>query len=351
MSNRAAILPFPGDPFLLTYWLHTYEKYWSNQVDKLYIYFNSPIEDEVVSYIKNLCLEYPKVNLQYNNVQIEHGEAINRTLDIVREDLVMLIEDDGFIFNYGIIEYCFQQIEQDRFDIVGGKRGSCGFELLERAKDRWRLDYTGLGDQGPNFWPCFFFCRKQLLLNTDRVFGSKMWKAGERCEPLNFNVETDQCGDTFVNTSLQLRDLVPISRILCIPQYHGSPDDLVHYENHQFLFDGKAPWCHIGSLSTGVGGLLRDNQNRALARRLIDPPESEIKLPPICNTEQETHEFERRVQWWLRFYNYYMSFDHPEEMPNFTPLYKNAIETIINQYKLSRKRIDQRLLAYASLGL
>lgn len=347
--TRAAILPFPGDPFLLTYWLYFFDNVWGKYVDKLYIYLNSPIEPAVVDYIRKLCADRPKINLQYEDHQLEHGEVINRTLDIVTEDLIMLIEDDGFIFNGDIVNKIYNYIDNGQYDIVAGKRGSCGFELLERAKQLWSLDYTGLGDQGPNFWPCFFFCHRSLLLQTNRHFGASFWKAGQYCEPLNFTVETDQAGDTFVDASLQLRNLVEPSRILTIPQYHGSPDDLEHFTKQRFLFDGNAPWVHIGSLSSGVGGLLRDNQNRPLARRLIDPPEPNNALPGWCNTEQEMHEFERRVQWWLRFYNYYTT--QPDLIPEFKELYFNAIQNIINQYKLSRKRIDQRLAAYATLGL
>lgn len=348
--SRAAILPYPGDPFLLTYWLHLFDKVWGQYVDKLYIYLNSPVEATIIDYIKDLCAKHPKINLQYENHQIEHGEAINRTLDIVQEDLIMLVEDDGFIFKPGIVQTCFNYIESGHYDIVGGKRGSCGFELLEQAKKRWGLNYEGLGDQGPNFWPCFFFCRKELLLKTDRNFGSRLWKAGEYCEPLEFTVTSDQCGDTFVNTSLQLRNLIPKERIICIPQYHGSPDDIEHYYNHQFLFDGISQWCHVGSLSSGIGGLLRDNEGRPLSRRLIDPP-GDTQLPPICNTEQERREFERRVQWWMRFYQFYRVQVGTLTILDFAMLYLSAIENIIKQYNLSRHRITNRLMAYASLGL
>jgi hypothetical protein len=93
--SRAVILPYPGDPFLLNYWLYFFDNVWGGEVDKLYIYLNSPAEDSVIEYIKDLCSARPKIHLTYNPIRTDHGICIDRTLDIVSEDLVMLIEDDG----------------------------------------------------------------------------------------------------------------------------------------------------------------------------------------------------------------------------------------------------------------
>src|SRR3990167_7164309 len=51
-SSRAAILPYPGDPSLLNYWLMFFDKFWGDEVDHLYIVFNSPIEKPVREYIR-----------------------------------------------------------------------------------------------------------------------------------------------------------------------------------------------------------------------------------------------------------------------------------------------------------
>lgn len=350
-SSRAAILPFPGDPFLLRYWLSLFPR-WADEIDTLYIYLNSTLEAPMVDYIRSLCLKYPKVNLQYNPVQIEHGEAIDRTLDIVSEEYVMLVEDDGIIFTSGVVDHCFRLLEAGK-EIVGSKRGSCSLEISEAAKKKWNLSYEGYGDQGPNFWPNFFFCRRSLLLKTDRNFGARAWKLGETIEPLGCVVEVPVvAGDTFVNASLQLRNLVPEEKISYMPQYHGHPDDLVHYLDHQFLFDGKAMWCHIGSLSTGVGGCLTDDYGRALARRSIDPCRENDILPGKPNTDMEKKEWERRVQWWLTFYETAQG-DASKNMKvfDFWTEYGKAIDRIIRQFVLDKKAIKERQRIYTTIGL
>lgn len=357
MRSRAAILPFPGDPFLLNYWLHFFDTVWGDEVDKLYVYLNSPIEKPVVDYIRSLCASRPKINFTYEDHQIEHGDVINRTLDLVTEELVMLVEDDGFIFKKGMVDRCFGYLESGDYDIVGSKRGSCSIEILTRAKQLWGLDYAGEGDQGCNFWPNFFFTKKSTLIATDRNFAARSWKKGEEIVALSrpgdpYLAQGDPAvGDTFVNTSLQLQAAFPQERIKYIPQYHGSPDDLEHSSRSYNIFDGLAPWCHIGSLSSGVGGILQDGHGRALTRRLLDPDKGEnYPIPNYCHTEQEKWEFERRVQWWARFFDFYMQ--HPVTgMETFAGMYARAIAAIIHEYDLSTTRISRRQNVYATLGL
>jgi hypothetical protein len=351
MLDRAAILPTPGDPFLLNYWLSLYKRTWSREINRLYIYLNTPLEVEGVSFIARKAGEIQNTVFLYEGIQIEHGTAIDWALEGITEKYVMLVEDDGFVFKPGIVDACFKKLEGGEFDIVGSKRGSCSTEILKQAQKLYNLSYEGEGDQGPNFWPCFFFTSRAKLLETDRQFGAKAWKAGEIISSLdNYIVSNDiVVGDTFVNTSLQLRQTTPENRIYYVPQYHGSPYDLDHFEGHRYLFDGRAPWVHIGSLSTGIGGVLRDDQNRPLARRLKDEPKGPTKLEAWCNSKGEVMEWSRRVQWWLTFWE----FAEPvkNEMPELYNLYGEAIYTIIKQYGLDINNIKKRQRAYKTLGL
>ena len=348
--SRAAILPFPGDPFLINYWLRFYDEIWGSEIDKLYIYLNSPIEKAAVDYIRDRIAKSKNINFTYNPEQIEHGDAINRTLDLVTEDLVMLIEDDAFIFKPGYVDAAFKEIESGEYDIVGSKRGSCSFEIMDAAEAKWGIAQTGFGDNGCNFWPCYFFTKTDILKKTSRRFGARAWKQGETITPLGLVVEAPEVvGDTFVNTSLELRAMIPEARIDYVPQYHASPDDLEHIKHQRFLFDGKAPWTHIGSLSSGVGGVLRDGHNRALTRRLIDPEKGPTKLENWANTDGEKREWERRVTWWLNFFEF--AFPPNESIKEFYDLYGIAINTIIGQYDLSINNIRQMQKAYKSIGL
>lgn len=348
--SRAAILPFPGDPFLINYWLKFYDNVWSKEVDKLYIYLNTFAEKPVVDYIKARVEKSPNIHFVYNPAQIEHGDAINHTLELVTEDLVMLIEDDAFIFRPGMVDACFKLIESGDKDIVGSKRGSCSFEILEAAEKKWNIPATGFGDNGCNFWPCYFFTKTSILKKTSRRFGARSWLKGETITPLAIVVEAPEVvGDTFVNTSLELRAMIPEDRIAYVPQYHASPDDLEHFKKHQFLFNGLSFWTHIGSLSSGVGGVLRDDQNRALTRRMIEQPKGPTVLEAWAKTEGERREWERRVTWWLTAYE--NADNVTEDIKEFYDLYGIALNRIIAQYELSINNIRQMQKAYKSIGL
>jgi len=154
--SRAALLPTPGDPFLMKYYLENYSKYWRDEVNKLYVNLNTPMEREVVLYIQELLKRYG-VSFKYVDHQIEHGCAINELLEMVEEEYIVLVEDDSYVFRKGKIDECFKRIESGEFDCVGGKRGSCAMEILEQAEKKWGIPREGYGDQGCNFWPNMFF--------------------------------------------------------------------------------------------------------------------------------------------------------------------------------------------------
>lgn len=351
--SRAALLPHPADPFMLKYWLKFYNDVWKDEVDKLYVLVNSPIEPEVAAYMKSMLMAQDKCDWAFLPNQIEHGHAIDYLLDMCQEDYVMLIEDDGFIFKKGYVSRHFRDVESGDYDLIGSPRGSCSQEISDKAKEIWDLDYSGYGDVGCNFWPNFLFTKKEYLLATDRNFCAKFWKQGETIKPLHHVVSTPDgvAGDTLVSTSLQLRAMLEKARILTIPQYHGSPDDLRDYERMMNLWDGKSYWTHVGSLSSGTHGVLIDDEGRSLARRKIDPPKDNKKIPSHCNSESEKKEWERRVQWWLTFLEYYEQTEITDPISEFKQEYRKAIHRIITQYSLSEVSIRSRQMIYKKLGL
>lgn len=343
-AGRAAILPLPADPFLFSYWLRQYDNVWGREINTLYVVLNTFADKEVVDYIKKLCKARPSINFTYVNKQIPHGEAIDIGLEKVKEDYVMLIEDDGFIFKRGRVNFLFALLEQDKYDIIGGKRGSCSFEILERAKQIWGEDYEGIGDNGCNFWPNFFFTKTQILKDTDRHFDSKAWKQGELIPALgNWTAPDMVVGDTFVNTSLQLRGKG--YRILTVPQHHCNTSDIEDYHAGRNVFDGTASWFHVGSLSSGAGGVLVDDLGRPLSNRANTQPSVPVVLPKYVNSEGERLEWERRVQWWLTGWEN----ANPKGLEEFHKLYGEALTRVIRQYELRERQIRIRQAIYTNL--
>lgn len=351
--SRCAILPYPGDPFLLQYWLRNFYNEWADKIDKLYIICNTPVEGDVVDYITEICTN-DKIDFTYIDHHIQHGDAIRLGLEKATEDYVVLVEDDAYILKGKgeIINTCFNLIESGQYELVGSKRGSCHQEILTAARDKYSIAYEGEGDQGPNFWPNYLFIKRLTLLATDRDYNSRAWFAGDVIHLLNDYVVAAPVisSDTFVWASIQLRAMIPESKICYMPQYHAHPDDYKHYTEGKYLFDGRAPWTHIGSLSSGASGVIMDDQGRSIAKRFIEPPHGPTILPPEwCDVTSEfaKMEWERRVQMWLTFYEQRDLL----EIQAFAELYRLGLERIIDQYQLRAKRIKQRQEVYKLLGL
>lgn len=318
--TRAAFLPSPGDPYCLLHAIHYFKTVWQDEVDKLYILINSTVEQPVINELLGL-LKHPKIVVSYTDRTIGHGEAINRMLSQCNEDLVVLLEDDSIIFKKGIISTYFNMIEGGKYDLIGSPRMSCPKEVADKAKEEFGLNYEGFGDKGPNFWPCFFFTKRDILRETDRNFGATKY------------------GDTLVNTSLQLRRLIPKHRMVEIPQYHLSPDDEQYKERDLSIFDGRCGYMHFGSLSSGIENTLLDDKNKPLKDRL-NPSAVPVKTR-VPQSIQEHIELERRVMWWNECYQLNI-----EKFGEFGELYGKAIEKVIVRDGLSRERINNMYKMY-----
>ncbi|MCG3176835.1 MAG: hypothetical protein MOGMAGMI_01799 [Candidatus Omnitrophica bacterium] len=339
MSGRAIILPTPSDPFLVLYWYKNFNTY-RDYVDKLYLVLNTP-STEAPKMLFKLLKDDPKVKVMIYDRLLDHGNAINEALANTIEEYVGLIEDDAYVVNPKAIDDAFTWLESGKREIVGSKRGSCSDEILEKAKRVWGIDYRGYGDQGCNFWPCFFFTKTAHLKATDRNFNARRWEIGESLYSLGV-AESIIHGDTFVNTSLQLQSLFDQSQIEYMPQGHANPLDIQHYEKREGIFNGKMDWLHIGSLSSGFCGLLRNQRGVDLARRKNPHAVEQHELPNKPTNEFEEWEYERRVQIWLTAYE-----ENKDNIDaDFGKDYLYALENVIMQFRLSKKRIRIRREIY-----
>lgn len=254
--TRAAFLPTPGDPFLLRFWLDFFETRWGDEVDALYADINVPpwIDRDALRACEAMLRRggYLKCEtIITTSCMSDHGTSINRMLQSCSQDMVLLCEDDAPVIKHGMVSRCFDAIEEGKCDIVGSPRMSCPPVIYEASKAKYGLTGQPPTDIGPNWWPCFFFVRRSDLLRTDRNFSARGWKPGEVIEGLGITATEPIGGDTFVWASIQLRAMGLKARELC--QYHSYPHDLDLWRSQRHLWDGHAPWLHIGSLSCLVG--------------------------------------------------------------------------------------------------
>lgn len=275
--SRCVLLPTPADPVFMELWVRQYEKCIADHIDSLYVYANSETEKYDFSHVSKL-----KEIITADEL-VGHGEALKALVDISSEDIILLLEDDCFVFDRNYIDRIFRGVEKGEYDCAGSPRMSCAVEVRDVAEKRFNLDYTGLGDKGPAFWPNGFFIKRSDLLKTDLNFGAVRYSKGEYVKHLDHTFEEDADSDTMVHLSLQVRSLG--IRINEIPQYHGSLDELENYKYRKGIWDGYAPWTHTGSSSSIVSTL-------------------RTKIYHYPTSPQEFKELERRIAWWFTAYSF-----------------------------------------------
>jgi len=320
--TKSVFLSAGGEPFITLLAIKLWQERWYDEVDKFYINYNnhSGVPVEVASEFCARVIKDPKVHLIYHPRGIGNGMPITEMTKIADTDLVMLLEDDGFIFEPGIVSKCFQQIESDLADVVGSPRFSCGVEVGEASKKKYNLDYSGYGDKGPNCWPNFFFCKLNDLLKTDLDFASHTWKPGEHCPHLDHTFKEINHGDTFVWTCVQLRAMG--LRFHDVPQHHASPTEIEDKRTKALNWYGEPmKWIHGGSLSTGWGGYLSGRV-------------------PDTSTIGAKMEIETRVAFWQ------IAMDQVDGFNDFKEKYMLGIIDLVTNAELDSKRIEHKMKLY-----
>jgi hypothetical protein len=283
---RIALLPSSGNPYVLGLWLRSFQRFWRDEVDKLYATVAVPIEQPVMEYVASElaaagAIVVPIPGLHHS---IEHGEAIAWLLEHCEDGVLLLIEEDCFVLGPGEIGSCFSRIEGGEFDIVASLRGPASDGLRTRAKQVFDLATE------PFFAPNLFFARRSLLAGTDRHFSARRWDVGDRIEPVDLVCEQDECCDTFVWASLQLWPSNP--RVFAIHQYHASLSDIADHRAGRGLFEKAPPWVHFGALAGGVH-VMMDQEGMVIAYR-------ELRAPGHMDdvTQLSAPDYEKKLAMW-----------------------------------------------------
>lgn len=323
--SRSAFVSLGGDPFLALFVHKLFKERYYDELDRVWYCYNNHcgVGQKIVMELIPRLIEDPKVNLIYYHRGIGNGQPITQMCHASKEDLVMLLEDDGFIYTPGKVNECFRKIEDGFFDASGSPRFSCGDEVAEASKKKYNLDYSGYGDQGPNFWPNFFFCRRKDLMKTDMNFASYTWKAGTRCDKLDHTFKTNNHGDTFVWACVQLRAMG--LRFFNVPQFHADPYEIKSRQDKQMNWvNGKPFWLHGGSLSAGMGGYLSGTVPELVDRTAKFEMESRCAFWQICS-------------------------DVIDGFDGFKQEYQQGIKNLISGARLDKVRVNQKVNLYREI--
>lgn len=313
-----------GEPFILLMLYKLFKERWYDELDALYININnhSCVSTDVLAELIGVLIKDPKIHLISHFRGVGNGPPDTEMTKICTQDLILLLEDDGFIFDSGVIDEHFKRIESGEVDALGSPRFSCGAELGEAVSAKYGTDYSGYGDKGPNFWPCFFFCKREDLLKTDMDFGSHVWESGFYEPLLDHTFREKEAGDTFVWMGVQLRALG--LKIGQVPQHHADPYEVEHKassEGNWHIATQPFHWIHAGSLSSGWNGYLTG------------------RIPDTSTTISK-FEMETRVAFWKLCMNEVDGFDA------FKILYIAGMQNLVDGAKLDWGRIDKKVDLY-----
>lgn len=250
---RAALLPTPGNPQMLAYWLRNFET-WRDEVDELVVFVNGANPGDEA--IDRRMVEAAGARFRSAPISLGHDGSLLTLLHETKADLVVLCEDDAYVRHPGSVRAAFDRIESGETDIVGSPRGE---DYITSPRQDWGPYRPGaLVELHHGLWPAFLFLRRADIMATDRIFGDRGWPRGGNI-PGWGAVTPDACAyigiaaefvhlDTLFGTTFQLRAM-------------GLRTELVHWVR---VFDAAAteqwlahdpPWFHVTNLSTLPGPL------------------------------------------------------------------------------------------------
>ena len=310
--TRAALLPAGADPFLAAYWLRHYRT-WADEVDELRVITCGDVPDEVTDYTRAWVESVPHATMTHIPERTWHGGVIGLLMEQTSADHVLLIEDDAFVRQPGVIDATFREIESGENDVVGCPRGGYGTENL------YSIVRRKFGDepQGLALWPCFLFAPRAALEATDRHYGGVNFQAGDVVFGEVLTEPAD--ADTFVWASLQLR-----AQGLRIGLRDG-------HRMGERAIASDAPWFHVGGLSSGHGYIWQSEQEPDVAAR-------EYEAERAIWTRLPRGEGAKRIAWWQR------AWDHWDGgLPEYHEAYGVGLRQVMADFGISQDAVnDQR---------
>ncbi len=321
IKDRIAFLPTIGaDPFVTVAFLDQYERVWQNEVGRLFVLQNGIMTDEIRDFTRWKVGESPNTTFETSGNVLQHGNAILEMFKASTEEYIVLLEDDAFIMDMGLLDKYFGYLEREEFDFVGQPRGCTNHVLMQRMFEVFKFPSAYI--QIANFWPCMAFGKRSDYLKTSLNFGVFGLPAGVYIEELDWVVTEELKGDTFVWMSLQLRALG--LNIFSMPPSRREGDI-------------GTDWVHFGSLASMTHSFITGDNDIPLP--LVDTP-SAIPVPlatmnfPDIDAVRRT---ERKIGTLTIFMEKY--WDELAVIPEYRETYKKAIDKLIAHW-LDPKEVE-----------
>ena len=242
---KAALLPTPGNPAMLRYWLRNFET-WRAAVDELWVLVNGASPAELAE--DQEMIRQAGGHMVAIEDRVGHDGALLYLLQNTQAEYVVLCEDDAYVREPWEVGLAFASIADGRTDIVGSPRHE---DYVDQWQEWGEYRPGDLAELRHGLWPAFLFARRADLLATSRTFGDQAWRVNQEIPGWGV-VTPEACKfvgiapdylhlDTLFGTTFELRAM-------------GLSVELIHRVR---LYDAPAveqwplaPWFHVTGLST-----------------------------------------------------------------------------------------------------
>lgn len=131
---------------------------WSNEIDHLYLIDHHwRFTDGDISFLNDVMNGSCSIlKFEYN-----HWDNVKTLLPVVKEDNVLLMDSDMYVYRKGILDRYFKMLEEE-YDVVTMVDGSGGLRDLMWSRFPYLKEIDAL-----RFAPCFLFAKKSLLSDLD----------------------------------------------------------------------------------------------------------------------------------------------------------------------------------------
>lgn len=325
MTSRAALLPAVGDPFLLHLWMALYNRDWKDEVDRVYVSIDrlGP-ENDYTQSVYNFVMNFLEQNEKVTAFRNYSGGVVANYYNLLthcKEDLMVWIQEDGFIFEKGIVNRQFEKIEHGIVDIVGTPIMAYSPHFNKQLGPLFGEESLFLMNFGYDVWANFAFMRTndlRSMVKTVSDLDIQLWKKGIIIDVLGIAPEEDVSLDMSIGAMLKLR--AQGKKIAIVPQLLAYVKHLDYLDSQigpSGLWERIEGWTHVTCLSQATVACL----NKDCSTLLNIPSGAWGQI------------FER-VNWWLLCWELFH--DECNEIKEFSDYYKLVIDTAIESCHIDR---------------
>ena len=328
--SRCAIVGTNAPVFMMKYWLKNFER-WEDEVDKVYMVVDLKdskdsglygLEPSIWEYVEKMLTSHPKIEL----IRGKEGwpNTYKEGVLASKEEKILILHDDVFIKDGGIIKDGFDMLEEGRIVTPMNSMYS-PVELVEEAMDNrfywFQIKTNDFQKTGYSFLTYFLFLHRKDLMKTSLDFGGWSLHKDEYSPLLDTVAKVEWAGDT--GFKLELEMLNNGVNIRALPRFPFSDLDIARqYVKKEGVFSEDCRWIHIMAMGTSIGAWVPKLKSR------------DVRPVDQVGKHNEDHTA-MKLAWLQKF----IDCDDFTGLQEYKKFYEEELSYIINRLKVNKRKI------------